>query len=478
MSDVVFKHLVVFLPGIAGSVLCREGHRVWDVNPLVMLRGGAQTVWGGPGFALSGDGTSPESDTEAIGVIKGGSGLPGIASLDFYGRLEAGLCRRLGLEPGRNYREFPYDWRLDNRVAARALAAKAPGWLRTWQRDCGDDSARLVLIGHSMGGLVVRYAVEVLGLWEHTAAVVTIGTPHRGSPKAACTLARGLRGLRRAEPLTDALRGMPSVHQLLPIFPGVLLAGTGTRHRLRELLADRHIAGLDPAKVIAGERFLREIQTAAERNADDADYRERGPVTYAFAGVEQPTTGLLELRGGVLRPHTEQPRELADGDATVPHPLAYPIEWNEAPPAFTARIPARHTTLAGTALTIRELARRLEKPLDLTRYRQAEAPADPGHPLSGSPAPPPTVLTMACPEIVADEVLEFSVSIVHGAPVELLASVEPVDGGGAPPLPRGPIRPGTVTLPRPAPGCYRVTVEAADGSAVPLSDLVFVDDLG
>lgn len=63
MSDTAFGHLVVFLPGIAGGVLCREGRRIWDVSPLVALRGGAQTVRGGPGFALSGDGASPEPDT-------------------------------------------------------------------------------------------------------------------------------------------------------------------------------------------------------------------------------------------------------------------------------------------------------------------------------------------------------------------------------------------------------------------------------
>lgn len=40
------------------------------------------------------------------------------------------------------------------------------------------------LVGHSLGGIVVRLAVEYGGLWDRTATVVTITTPHRGTPLA------------------------------------------------------------------------------------------------------------------------------------------------------------------------------------------------------------------------------------------------------------------------------------------------------
>lgn len=43
---------------------------------------------------------------------------------------------------------------------------------------------RFILIGHSMGGLDARYAVAKLGLADRVAAVVTVTTPHRGSPFA------------------------------------------------------------------------------------------------------------------------------------------------------------------------------------------------------------------------------------------------------------------------------------------------------
>lgn len=41
------------------------------------------------------------------------------------------------------------------------------------------------LVGHSLGGLVIRYAVQQLGLSAATRSVVTIATPHRGSPFAS-----------------------------------------------------------------------------------------------------------------------------------------------------------------------------------------------------------------------------------------------------------------------------------------------------
>jgi pimeloyl-ACP methyl ester carboxylesterase len=46
----------------------------------------------------------------------------------------------------------------------------------------GSDTVHLV--GHSLGGLLVRLATEWLGLWSQAATVVTIATPHHGCPLA------------------------------------------------------------------------------------------------------------------------------------------------------------------------------------------------------------------------------------------------------------------------------------------------------
>jgi triacylglycerol lipase len=43
---------------------------------------------------------------------------------------------------------------------------------------------RVLLIAHSMGGLDARYMVTHLGMARHVAGVLTVATPHRGSPFA------------------------------------------------------------------------------------------------------------------------------------------------------------------------------------------------------------------------------------------------------------------------------------------------------
>lgn len=45
-------------------------------------------------------------------------------------------------------------------------------------------SERVVVVGHSMGGLDARYMIAKLGMADRVAALLTVTTPHRGSPFA------------------------------------------------------------------------------------------------------------------------------------------------------------------------------------------------------------------------------------------------------------------------------------------------------
>ena len=57
----------------------------------------------------------------------------------------------------------------------------------------GSPDAKLVLVGHSMGGLVARYFLECLDGWRDTRRLVTFGTPYRGSLNALNFLVHGLQ---------------------------------------------------------------------------------------------------------------------------------------------------------------------------------------------------------------------------------------------------------------------------------------------
>jgi len=75
--------------------------------------------------------------------------------------------------------------------------------------DLGRPNAKVILMAHSMGGLDARYAVTHLGLDQHVAAIVTITTPHRGSPFADWVvenLGRRLRGIQLVKYLGWDLR--------------------------------------------------------------------------------------------------------------------------------------------------------------------------------------------------------------------------------------------------------------------------------
>jgi triacylglycerol lipase len=56
---------------------------------------------------------------------------------------------------------------------------------------------RVHLVAHSMGGIDARYAIARLGLADRVASLVTIGTPHLGTPLARLGNLRPVAGLRR-----------------------------------------------------------------------------------------------------------------------------------------------------------------------------------------------------------------------------------------------------------------------------------------
>jgi triacylglycerol lipase len=79
------------------------------------------------------------------------------------------------------------------------------------------EGRRVNLVAHSMGGLDARFAIARLGLDRRVASLVTVGTPHRGSPLA--DLSGGLAerlGLFRALAATgvsvDAFRDLTSTN--------------------------------------------------------------------------------------------------------------------------------------------------------------------------------------------------------------------------------------------------------------------------
>jgi len=222
--------------------------------------------------------------------------------------------------PNQNYFELPYDWRRDNRYPARKLKQLADQSLAKWRKQSGSDKPRLVLLCHSMGGLIARYFLEVLGGWRDTKALITFGTPYRGSVKALNFVSNGCSAGSVSLPaVSELLRSFTAVYQLLPIYP-CCFGATGPAVELTSYSGD--VAYLDKARAQAALTFHDEIRDAAARNAQDPEYSANRYEFYPIVGIGEPTLTTAEINYGTLKAFEADGDE--GGDGTVSRESASP----------------------------------------------------------------------------------------------------------------------------------------------------------
>jgi hypothetical protein len=316
--------LLIFLPGITGSVLQKNKKDVWAVTTESV--GGALATLGQnlQGLELKDD--PQDVDDLGDGVVATSLFpdvhlIPGLTKIDGYSGVRAALSKRLNLDGAPNYIEFPYDWRRDNRVAARKLARLVPTWLAQWRQVSGNADARVVFIAHSMGGLVARYYLERLQGWRYARKLITFGTPYRGSLNALDSLSNGYGKTFSRFSMADLsalMRSFTSVYQLLPRYACVD-KGDGVMRRPGEVAG---LPNIDHAKAAAALAFHRELEQAICENAGSNEYQ---PYTvHAIVGVDQPTKHSARIDGGRLVPSNEL-NGLDGGDGTVPRFSAVPL---------------------------------------------------------------------------------------------------------------------------------------------------------
>src|SRR5919106_4535250 len=256
MARRAMRDVIVLLPGITGSVLQKDGKDVWAFSGGAIVR--ALLSLGGSikDLALTDD--PPDEDDLGDGVTADRvmpdiDLIPGFWKIDGYGKVATAIEEAFDVRRGENFFEFPYDWRRDNRAAARKLARESHDWLRAWRERSGNAGAKLILVGHSMGGLVSRHFLEVLDGWRNTRMLVTFGTPYRGSLNALAFIVHGMRkalGPITLIDLSKLLRSFTSVYQLLPIYPCFQAADGGELVRVSEATGIPH---LDVARAKAAD---------------------------------------------------------------------------------------------------------------------------------------------------------------------------------------------------------------------------------
>ncbi|CAO4185795.1 Lecithin--cholesterol acyltransferase [Methylorubrum aminovorans] len=453
-----FGDIIVMLPGVIGSVLSKDGEPLWGTSPgalwgLVAGKNLERLTLAGAdnGEDELGDGivaTAPVPNVEII---------PGLWKQGGYSRLATDLVTRLELTRGENFFEFPYDWRRDNRVSARKLARVAPGWLANWKERSGNGNAKIVLVAHSMGGLVGRYFMECLEGWKIVRTMVSFGTPYRGSGNAVDFLCNGFVWKVGAVPAfdgTDALRSFDSIYQLLPIYPFVEQGGTALV-RLTEV-SHRH---LDGARVLGARAFHDEMAAARASNARDPAYAAAGSGIRPVVGVNQPTWQSAVLKDGLMTTlRTHEGKELG-GDGTVSRVSAIPIEDGETSATYFA---TTHSALQSVPAALEHLKGVMTgAAIDLRRFRSDQ----------GVGAPIRLAIRDAYPvdePFVLEAVPSTYRQTLNGT-VERLD--EPAETRDFVLRPRGDVHRAEASLP---PGLYRASVHGQ--GLAPVSDVFLVLD--
>ena len=452
--------VVVLLPGILGSVLARDGKEVWAPSPGAIGR--ALWTLGRSMRSLALDSDPWEQDDLGDGVVATRVMpdvhiVPGLWGIDGYTAISRLICDHFDVVSGETYIEFPYDWRRDNRVAARQLRRLADEKLHAQRQH--NPSAKLVLIGHSMGGLVARYFLECLDGWRDTRTLITFGTPHRGSLNALDFLVNGFVkkvGPLKIADLTTLLRSLTSVYQLLPVYPCVDL-GRGNE-RVAE--AGDRLPGVDlPRATTALEDFHRAITTGAGAH-DPAAY-----AIHSVVGIAQGTKQSARWDGSRLTIDERFDGDDHGGDGTVPRVSATPIETDDWEPAYQPMYSAdRHASLQN-ADPVQLQLRGILTSRPLAAFRGIESIRLEADELV---AVGETIILRALPDR-ANLILQATLTDVATgrpalAPLLMHRDADDVHHAEVPPLP---------------PGDYRVAVEGAGDSAAladPVHGLVCVLD--
>ncbi len=351
--------LVVVIPGILGSVLAADrgptqepGDDVWGARFSTIGR----TVLDPTRLSLDANPTPAP-----VGLMPN-IALAGCVLVPGYNALVRALVNLVGpntacvvapgrpAEPSARVLLAPYDFRLGVEAAAEYVRDGVEPYLAGLSDDARD--RRLIVVGHSMGGLVARAWLGLLSArgrpaWRDCLKLVTVGTPHRGAPKALDVLLNGRYGrVRLPDRFLEIVRNWRSAYDLLPRFPGI---ADGAAHRYPHELTAEQLGALGAPSSFghrAGDAY--KLHLAIEEAWSDLP--GRGPGQAFVRAVGHRTLGRAELGAGGLAVEKRdiewfgRPNML--GDKTVPAVSAVPVEKDGDAELFHPA-PQTHLRLAG-----------------------------------------------------------------------------------------------------------------------------------
>ncbi|MFF7977252.1 AAA family ATPase [Streptomyces sp. NPDC007905] len=469
---------VVVVPGFMGSVLvdAHSGERLWGHEPSKWLprawmRGGVDAL------RLTDDERAGDHRrVRPVSLLSTPAWAPMLGALEPYGRLLDRIRDHVAHPDA--VLEFPYDWRLPAAHNARLLAQAAGKHLERWRAHpavpqarwslADDPEPRLVIIAHSLGGVVTCAALnQDAWLAENTRTVVCLGTPFRGVPRAVEMLSSQPQSEPMPVPyrrMRDLMRTLPGFYDLLPDYRCVENNG-GLRHLE---LSDVHQLGGDTA-----------LAAEAMHTRQTTDVAALLPRIHAVVGVGQRTVQSVDLAHDKVRTLETMPRLSSEGTPVL-DAQGTPLRWDAGGDGLVPRVSASSPTRAdcfvevrnGSLIAEHEVMTYVGALLSEDDYLGIEPPS-PALAGGGIGLPSRDGISLSLPEVVeAGEPCEIQ---VRGALTPARVRCTFITDGNLSadtrvrPHPDGDDLWAQLTFPLPGP--YRVTVEDGEQSA---SRLVFV----
>jgi pimeloyl-ACP methyl ester carboxylesterase len=349
---------VIFLPGVAGTILTSNKFEVWPVS-IVEKRAD---------LALEPDGITP-----ALGNSIGVGDILRRAGMNFYGTFIEAL-EATGYKSGTDLFAFPYDWRMSNDAHYERLDRLIDDALK------GSKKKKVILTAHSMGGVIARgYIYSRADRAAKVEMLITMGTPYWGSPKVYYGVTSGYQFgnfTARQQLMKILMQNFPAAYQLLPQAPFVVDKKTGQmldldltntiRYKWFTNVEERRIAEdiytetqtndrvFNPGLMARAKAFYAQVGSPGRPNPLPGGVRQ-----YAIIGTGVSTVRQFEMED--WSPSSldslmgwKTYLDLGDGRKVVMHPIigdgdgTVPI-WSLETAASTANYYVPHTAYASSA---------------------------------------------------------------------------------------------------------------------------------
>ena len=229
------EYPIIFIHGAAGAELEKGGTNLWPayLGGLINDSGALQMALNSDGKTdCCGEVTAPRVMRYASGYDSMNMGMIGVYQ-GFYDYMDAlGYGYEEASKDGKVYYDFTYDWRKDNRDHTKSLDVKVRNVLKETKAD------KVILIGHSMGGLQARLYMKDPKRAANVGGVIFIGTPHHGAPQVYSAYTEGYNfGNPKVSSsrMWEVMKNWPAGYQLLPDYPAVQDDETGKFWTLEDM---------------------------------------------------------------------------------------------------------------------------------------------------------------------------------------------------------------------------------------------------